>query len=448
MYDKTNQTLTEKLEVIQNTAMRLMSGARKTSPILSLQVECNLPPLKLHRGYLTVKNHSKLLSKPENFQTTTSLLLDNYQGAYAPFNSFKYKAKEWYTTLQLPKIRRTPIPLLSPLPPWTSLLPFVTNFYNYDEINSDELFLNYISNKFPNYQFIYTDGSKTKPDPSVACAIFTPFDKRIYCWKLNSQHSVLGAELFAIDKALSYILQNMATTNTIIFTDSKTSIHLIQNHHPKTYKSIVFTIQDKLLKLNQSSNVHLHWVKGHSGIAGNEMADKAANYGHNNKRSELFPLTHSENISTIKEKYMSYWSDYWEFNSSASDKGKFLYTLRSGNLKKSSIIFDALSRREQVLLQRLRIGHAGVPAYLKRFNIISDEICINCGREPGTLKHYFLDCATFDDERYVLQQGILQLGINTFNLDTLFIGNDKPQNLSIVKLLIQYIRQTNMHNTL
>ena len=125
-------------------------------------------------------------------------------------------------------------------------------------------------------------------------------------------------------------------------------------------------------------------------------------------------------------------------------KGLFLYNLRSGNLKKNSLISNALNRREQVLLQRLRIGHAGVPAYLARFQIIPDELCTNCGRVPCTLEHYFLECPEFDEERYLLQKGITDLGINDFNLNTLFIGEDNPKNLSIVKLLIEYIKQVKL----
>ena len=61
LYGSSHQPSLDKLERIQDSAMRLMLGARKTSPILSLKVESYLPPLKLHRGYLIVKNYLKLM---------------------------------------------------------------------------------------------------------------------------------------------------------------------------------------------------------------------------------------------------------------------------------------------------------------------------------------------------------------------------------------------------
>ena len=52
IYEGAKDYMLKKLEVVQNSALRLMLGARRTSPVLSLQVESFLPPLKIHRGHL------------------------------------------------------------------------------------------------------------------------------------------------------------------------------------------------------------------------------------------------------------------------------------------------------------------------------------------------------------------------------------------------------------
>ena len=211
---------------------------------------------------------------------------------------------------------------------------------------------------------------------------------------------------------------------------------------------MVYNIQKKLQILNQSRSVHLHWVKGHSGIIGNEIADKTANQGHYINNSSLFPLTHSERISILKTKFENYWEDHWHNAVNMQNKGTFLLNIRDGNIKKNSIIFNSLTRREQVLLQRLRIGHAGVNSYLARFKIVQDEACPNCGLTTGTLEHYFLHCPTFHLERYTLEKGILDLGFNQLDLKLLLIGIENTHNLNIVKLLMTYIKDTQMHNTL
>ena len=54
----------EKLNKIQNSCMRLILGAWRTTPIVSLEVETHIPPLEIHRGYLIVKDYMKLHFKP------------------------------------------------------------------------------------------------------------------------------------------------------------------------------------------------------------------------------------------------------------------------------------------------------------------------------------------------------------------------------------------------
>ena len=269
----------------------------------------------------------------------------------------------------------------------------------------------------------------------------------IYCWKLDNKHSVVSSELFAIYKALCFIEPN-PTNNIIILSDSKTALLLIKNSHPKTYKNIVYYIQLKILQINNSGNIHLHWVKGHHGVAGNDIADKAANMAHNNNRTEAFPLTHSENLSIIKAAAFVQWKQYWEFNVQSTNTGTFLFNLRDGDIQKTKFIFNQLKRRDQVLLTRLRIGHAGVNSYLARFHIIAEQDCSNCGHSIGDFEHYFLYCPTFDEERYQLESSINQLGLDAINLKILFGGTDTPYNTEITKLLMPFIRQTDMHNSL
>ena len=44
----TSKTYMDRLERIQNSALRIAIGARNTSPIQALQAEANLPPLRQH----------------------------------------------------------------------------------------------------------------------------------------------------------------------------------------------------------------------------------------------------------------------------------------------------------------------------------------------------------------------------------------------------------------
>ena len=56
-------------------------------------------------------------------------------------------------------------------------------------------------------------------------------------------------------------------------------------------------------------------------------------------------------------------------------------------------------------------------------------------------------CPTFDQERFILDQGLSRLGLTSTDLKTLLLCRDLPYNLAILKLTMQYIKDTEMHNS-
>ena len=449
LYDSSNSPLLKKLEVIQNTALRLILGARKTSPILSLQVEANIPPLILHRGILTLKNYSKISHRPSNFPTKTRLELDKILPQYPNFkDSFAYRVAFWLEVFKINPIEPSSIGLISPIPPWKKVTHNITTCYDYkNEIKNDSSFSQYLTTSFPNHEAIFTDGSKTDTPVSTACAIYVSFRSKSYSWKLHPSHSVLSSELFAIFKALEFASFDQ-TKNYIILSDSRTALLLIKDQNPETHQAIVFKIQCLLQAMNNITSVHLHWVKGHSGILGNERADRAANYGHSLNNIFFFPLPPTTFISTLKSEFISYWEQYWKNSVNETNKGKFLMNIRKGSIKPNNIIYNSLNRREQVLLTRLRIGHAGVQAYLNRFNITQDTICPNCEQSPETIEHFFYFCEAFDIERRSLELKLDNIEFPIHSLSNLLAGNPSLDNLSISKAVLTFINDTGKNMSL
>ena len=63
-----------------------------------------------------------------------------------------------------------------------------------------------ISEKCCEPKQIYSDGSKrTGNNISTASGIYIKEGNILGCWKLNPSHSVIAAELFAIEQALRYV---------------------------------------------------------------------------------------------------------------------------------------------------------------------------------------------------------------------------------------------------
>ena len=64
--------LKNKLKVIQNVRLRLILGARNTTPIRSMEVQANIAPLDTRQDYLLAKLYCKLCYTPANDETVAS----------------------------------------------------------------------------------------------------------------------------------------------------------------------------------------------------------------------------------------------------------------------------------------------------------------------------------------------------------------------------------------
>ena len=189
-----------KLEVLQNRGLRSILGAWKTSPILSLQVEAYIPPLKLYFKYLNAKNYIRLLHRPEN-DYVAKLIIDNNNSI------MKEEVINHLSAMKIEAIQRVPTDLLSPAPPWIDMSQFVhLDIENRDPyINIRALVDNLLLSSFPNYTQIYTDRSKLE-NGSAGAAIYIPELEISTNWMINRNHTIIGAELFAIEKALEISL--------------------------------------------------------------------------------------------------------------------------------------------------------------------------------------------------------------------------------------------------
>lgn len=384
IYASASKSALKSLNVIQNTALRLATGALPTSPVTSLERETNEPPLWIRRQYLTAKYASRMS-------------IDTSKPVYSSLLSTANKM----TPPSLPDPSTQRIKDLLPFdansiqnlannnsPPWCLEIPIIdTTLAQYKKEESPKELLRSLHlevlAKYPHDTILYTDGSKSSSQTSSA--VFGPEVKAKF--RLPSICSIFSAELFAILKALNIVLESNNKHSTIC-SDSKSAIDAIGDIYTKnTLARRIQNLHTDIVKANK--RVNIIWTPSHCGIRGNEEADKLAKLPVQDLQEEPLFL-HQDILHTLKQSMKETWQRHWD---SQTNK------LRIIEPTISYTPLPNLTRHEEIVIRRLRIGHT----HLTHDHIFTKEeppVCDPCYSVPLTVEHILTSCIRYNLERY------------------------------------------------
>ncbi|GBN22707.1 hypothetical protein AVEN_68043-1 [Araneus ventricosus] len=122
--------------------------------------------------------------------------------------------------------------------------------------------------QFSGYEPVFTDGSKA--DNLVGTAVV--IRNSIVSGRLHEFCSVFTSEIYAA-------LVKIADGNyekIIIYSDSKSAIEALRSVSPLSHPIVLKCVEFYLYLTGKGLNILFCWIPGHSGIIGNDMADKAA----------------------------------------------------------------------------------------------------------------------------------------------------------------------------
>ncbi|XP_023229284.1 uncharacterized protein LOC111629617 [Centruroides sculpturatus] len=200
------------------------------------------------------------------------------------------------------------------------------------------------------------------------------------------------AESRAILKAIQYIQKSPSifhNTQANIYTDSKVALHQIQNSN-MNLPMIKETIQT--LKRINSTNITLAWIKGHSGLASNEMADFLAKKAITNlKNFDYEKIPFKWIINQVYSYICKCWRIRWDNSNTARLMHRFFPFV---NERKVLSHLSPDYESTQIIT-----GHGNFKGYLARFLKKGKGYFNTCADKWEDSEHVLLHCPQYNKER-------------------------------------------------
>ena len=435
IYQAANQTTLSKLDPVHNAALRICTGAFRTSPIASLHAESGEPSLLYRRALLSFQYIVRVKQLPHS-PTWTSVFGDREYAQNEPlFLPSSTNISELAYEIEMPQLSVLSVKL-DREPTWRVPAASVCSCAHYPKKDSETsevlrtLFLEHLEREHGNSTHIYTDGSKM--DEGTGCAAVC--GETITARKLMAATSIFSAELYAVRDAL-IMAERLPYDNFTILCDSLSVLDSLRDYD--TGHPIISDCLRLLLRLWESGRVTVCWVPGHVGVSGNERVDGEARRA---AASDTPPwntsLPYRDYYPIIKKVMRDEWQRQW----SAVQENK----LRS---IKNNITTWASSyrrnRKEEVLLCRLRIGHTR----LTHAHLIKREhapFCDDC-LVPLTVEHLLAECPSSSETRRRIYPRVQNRDPPTI---LSYMLSDHQTNNFCMASLMAYLRDTELDKLL
>lgn len=416
------------------SSLRTAMGFMKTTPIQIILSEAGFPDLELSRA----ERAHQFVAR--NLQWTKNPLTQNITDTFREIHTYKNKLKidkiglfSAFENMEGLKdvILKSHNPSYFDLPwPLISEQANINTTFGQDIKNAEypsSVLENILQRNYSNKTLVFTDASYSYVTNRAAISFHIPSKNIDYGVRTSNLHSIQSLEVLAILTAIQYSY-TFDISHILIISDSKSAINLISKPILFNPKMPLFTgLLMGLMKKYRDKGlgeVEFLWVPAHTGILGNEEADRLAKIATEFPTSMKNQLVFDDIKKLIKSDLEDWGKLLWPYGLISNN----IY-YRHVNVKTKRPWFKNINANRWLisLITRLRSGHVRTAELFQRLNWNIELRCI-CGFEFMTLNHILRDCPLYSNERYRFLEFL-----STCESDT----TDPATNLRILTLTLQ-----------
>ena len=233
-------------------------------------------------------------------------------------------------------------------------------------------------------------------------------------WTLEGGATAFDAELSAVARAIEVSIHGATPgTHVRVFTDSQATMRRILNDSPGPgQRDAVRCILGARRLCQREVTVSIHWVPGHSGVIGNEIADQWARdaatreAGHRT-RARATPSGPRGNPADprisgaflkamLRRRAVSSWRK--SIIQRSGRRGPFTVP-REGTVPRIPSALGGVERSLAIRFFQLASGHAMIAPFLKeKFGWVESSQCWWCSSGVQTREHLFKECRAWKNE--------------------------------------------------